>query len=105
MFVRDDNDVYAVGRTVSREISHIHATGEYSAHVVLSPRDAKRVIDAGWGQLHPLAGVKANKVLRGRMLPKCYVLLYTPRDENEIAVLLEIIKASVGYMTDSEDFR
>lgn len=80
MFVHDSRPVYALGEDMMREISHVHATGDYSAHVVLSPQDAKKVIDSGWGQLHPLAGRRILKRMVGIMVPREYVLLYAPRD-------------------------
>ncbi len=105
MFVVDSSPVYAVGKDISRELSHINATGYYSAHVVLSPRDAGKVLDAGWGQLHPLAGVKVLKRMAGVMLPRAYVMLYAPRNDEELTTLLGIVKASIGFMTDSRDVK
>lgn len=101
IFVREDNPTYALGQGFTREVCHVHATGEFSAHVVLSPQDTIKVIEAYWGQLHPLAGMAANKILRGRMLPKSYVMLYSPRDDYELAAVLEIVEAAIGYMTGS----
>ena len=81
MFVRDSSPVYALGEDIMREISHIHATSDYSAHVALSPQDAKKVIDSGWGQLYPLVGRWILKRLVGIMVQREYVQLYAPRDE------------------------
>ncbi|SRR6266498_819090 len=105
IFVRDDSPVYALGPGSLREISHVHATGDFSAHVVLAPQDAKKVIESGWGELHPLAGVQIIKRMIGKMVPRPYVLLYAPRDDQELDILIEIIKASVGFMTDSRDVK
>lgn len=58
-------------------------------HIVLSPTDAKKVIEAGWGELHPFAG---------RLLPvKTYMLVYSPRNTADIAVINIVLEAAVSY--------
>lgn len=66
---------------------------------MLAPRDAAKVIKAGWGQLHGFAGVS---VAGRQVVPKSYVLLYAPRSEQEVEVIMEIVKAGVAYMTGSK---
>ena len=106
MWVREDCPTFEFeGKGVRRELSHIHGTGDYSAHVVLSPKDCKKVIDSGWGQLHLLAGSSVVKSLIGTKLPVTYTLLYAPRNEEELKNLIEIIKASMGYMTGSKNVK
>ena len=56
------------------------------------------VIERGWGERHPLSGIS-----RHVPLPKEYLMIYAPRDEEELAVLELIIKASIGYMSSSRD--
>lgn len=90
-----------VAKEMLREVSHIHATGDYSVHVVLAPQDCKRVIESGWGQRHPLDGVKLAKYVVGWTVPKEYVLLYAPRTEEETRVIMQVVRASVGYMADT----
>lgn len=100
LWANETHEGFALGEGYSREITHIHQNTDYSAHVILAPKDALKVIQSGWGQLHGLAGVKP---LGRKLLPKEYVLLYAPRDDDEIEVLLGIVKASIGYMTVSEN--
>ncbi|KAG9769162.1 hypothetical protein KCU88_g6968, partial [Aureobasidium melanogenum] len=76
------------------EISHVHPNADCSVHVVLAPRDAARVIRAGWGQLHGLAGSK--------VIPRSYVFLYAPRTQEELNVIMDLVRAGVGYMTGTE---
>jgi hypothetical protein len=78
-----------------REITHIHPV-DHSMHVVLSPADSKTVIDLGWAERHPLSG-------RSRFipLPSTYLLVYAPRDEEELNIVEQIFVASMGYMTGS----
>ncbi|KAJ7034940.1 hypothetical protein C8F04DRAFT_1099558 [Mycena alexandri] len=78
-----------------REIAHIHPT-DHSLHVILSPADSKTAIDLGWAERHPLSGV--SRILP---LPNNYLLVYAPRDDEELEVVERIIVASIGYMTGS----
>ncbi|EHY55124.1 hypothetical protein HRR83_005623 [Exophiala dermatitidis] len=76
------------------EISHVHPNADCSVHVVLAPRDAARVIRAGWGQLHGLAGSK--------VIPRSYVFLYAPRTQEELNVIMELVRAGIGYVTGTD---
>ncbi|KAJ7864807.1 hypothetical protein B0H14DRAFT_2348327 [Mycena olivaceomarginata] len=78
-----------------REIAHIHPI-DHSMHVILSPADSKTVIELGWAERHPLSG-------RSRFLPlpNSYLLVYAPRDEEELEVVERILVASMGYMAGS----
>jgi len=71
------------------EIAHIHPS-DGSMHMTLGPSDAKNVIDARWGELHTLAGANDR-------LPATYVMLYSPRDDDERAVIEQILRAAVRY--------
>lgn len=87
------------------EFAHIHETGDHSLHVVLSPADAKKVIEAGWGQRHALAGWRP---LGGRLekvinIPETYLLIYTPRTADEVEVVLEIVRAAIRHVSMGAD--
>lgn len=71
------------------EIAHIHPS-DGSMHMTLSPSDAKKVIEAGWGELHTLAGDDG-------VLPGTYMMIYSPRNKEENAVAEQILKAAVKY--------
>ncbi|KAJ6494728.1 hypothetical protein C8R47DRAFT_1194666 [Mycena vitilis] len=77
-----------------REIAHIHRI-DHSLHVILSPADSKTAIDLGWAERHPLSGRPVVP------LPNSYLLVYAPRDEEELDVVERILIASIGYMTGS----
>ncbi|KAJ8100239.1 hypothetical protein POJ06DRAFT_100213 [Lipomyces tetrasporus] len=83
------------------EVSHIHGTSDHSVHVVLCPEDAKEVIDAGWGQRNGFSGWKPVATLtRGNInLPATYILVYAPRNQEEIEVVMELVRASLRYMS------
>lgn len=72
---------------------HAHPS-DGSLHMTLHPADAKTVLEAGWGERHPLA--------RGgwcrRFVPKEFVLVYAPRDEAEIETVVKIVSAAVWWV-------
>ncbi|KAJ4252864.1 hypothetical protein NW762_010770 [Fusarium torreyae] len=103
MFLVDRSNESAIAKQMLGEVSHIHATGDHSIHVVLSPQDCKKVIESGWGQRHPLDGVQAAKYIFGWTIPDEYILLYAPRSEHEIDVAMEIVAACIGFMTGSRN--
>ncbi len=74
------------------EVGHIHMF-DGSMHIILSPADTKEVIEKGWGELHGLAG-------QGRAA-KTYMMIYSPRDEKELAITKLILKAAVKYATNN----
>lgn len=76
--------VYSHGET-----AHIHPS-DGSMHMILSPSDAKEVMEKGWGELHGLAG-------QGRIPIKTYMMVYAPRDEKELAITKRILEAAVKY--------
>lgn len=86
---------HAAAQQSLREIGHIHPP-DHSMHFVLSPQDCKLVIEKGWGERHPLSGV--NKYVP---LPKEYLMIYGPRNDEDLAIIEGIIKASIGFMTNS----
>jgi hypothetical protein len=72
------------------EVAHVHPF-DGSMHMIFSPRDAKVVIEAGWGERHPLAGRVLN-------IPNTYIFVYPPRDDEELAVVGRLIDGSVAHM-------
>ncbi|OZD81975.1 hypothetical protein CH273_10810 [Rhodococcus sp. 05-339-2] len=73
-----------VVRQAGGEIAHVHPS-DGSLHVVAQHGDAQRIIDAGWGELHPLAGRPPIG------LPEPYVLLYSPRDRHDVEQITRIL--------------
>jgi hypothetical protein len=70
----------------NREIGHFHPW-DGSLHIVLSFELAEEAVAAGWAEVHPVA-------LAGHA-PKNRVMLYGPRDEDEVEVLFGLIAAAV----------
>ncbi|MDX6397311.1 MAG: hypothetical protein QOJ43_719 [Gaiellaceae bacterium] len=71
---------------VEREFAHIHPSSDGSLHLVLAPDVVDAVIENGWAERHPLAGQYG--------LPGNIVMVYGPRDEGELAVVEDLVRAS-----------
>lgn len=71
---------------VEDEFAHIHPPDDGSLHMVLPPAVVDRVIDNGWAERHPLAGRHG--------LPSNIVMIYGPRDEGELEVVVDLVCAS-----------
>jgi hypothetical protein len=73
------------------EWAHQH-TMDKSWHVLLSPRDARKVprkvLQAGWGETWPISCLDSSYG------PPGYTLLFAPRDDTEIEVLLMVVNAA-----------
>ncbi len=89
------------------EAFHVRPDG--SSLVVLQPNDIGIVINARYGERHPLATRKwawrsfFHRYLGVRCpVPACAVLLYAPRDEGEFEVIREIIIAAVWNEANGE---
>jgi hypothetical protein len=68
------------------EFAHVHPASDGSFHMILSAQDCSHVLERGWGELHPLAAA-------GKIHPTV-IMIYAPRDEDEIDVVLSIVAAS-----------
>ncbi|WP_188546875.1 luciferase domain-containing protein [Rhodococcoides trifolii] len=89
LFVREGFRTVERVKTARGEIAHVHS-GDGSLHVVADPADAQLIIEQGWGELHPLAG----RPLLG--LPESYVLLYSPRNDEDLRQLSTIVRRVVS---------
>jgi hypothetical protein len=49
------------------------------------------VIERGWGERHPIAGV--IKLSSG------YMFIYAPRNDDDLANVVKLMKAAVGFNT------
>ncbi|KAF2746536.1 hypothetical protein M011DRAFT_387894, partial [Sporormia fimetaria CBS 119925] len=76
------------------EVCHVHAC-DGSLHLSLHPADVGVMIASGRGERHPLA--KGGWMRR--FVPKEFCLVYAPRDEKECEVVLEIVRASVWWVS------
>jgi len=82
---RDARDSFMVGR----EFAHLHPPSDGSLHLVLAPEVVDGVIENGWAERHPLAGRYG--------LPANIVMVYGPRDEQELRVVTDLVRASHAF--------
>ena len=71
-----------------REFAHIHPDG--SLHASLPPERAREAMEAGWAEPHPIAAYIGQEGL---------VMLYTPRDMEELGVIFQLVVDSYNYVT------
>jgi phospholipase/carboxylesterase len=71
---------------VEHEFAHLHPPSDGSLHMMLPPAIVDAVIANGWAERHPLAGKHG--------LPDNIVMVYGPRDEAELSVVDDLIRAS-----------
>lgn len=74
------------------EFAHLHGSSDGSLHLVLSAKDTAEVLTKGWGERHPLAH---------RMAKPGLVMIFGPRDNDELEIVWEIIQRSYAYASNS----
>jgi Family of unknown function (DUF5519) len=77
---------------VGREFAHLHPPSDGSLHMALPPDVVDGVIANGWAERHPLAGRHG--------LPANIVMVYGPRDDEELAVVEDLVRASHSFASD-----
>jgi phospholipase/carboxylesterase len=70
------------------EFAHLHPAYDGSLHVTLPQAYAADVIAKGWGVTHPLAGVR---------LAPGMVMVFGPRDEQELGTVTAILDAAYAF--------
>ncbi|KAH8598730.1 hypothetical protein B0O99DRAFT_614037 [Bisporella sp. PMI_857] len=89
---------HPINATCRGEICHVHHS-DRSMHMNLHPDDAKVVLEMGWGERHPLA--KGGWM--SRYVPKEFIMVYAPRDREELDVVCRIVEAA-GFWVSGEQF-
>ncbi len=74
---------------IGREFAHIHPMPDGSLHAALPPETAQEAIRKGWAEQHPVA-------LMG-YIPQNVVMIYAPRDAEEIEVVAELVVEAYRY--------
>jgi len=72
-----------------REFAHLHPSPDHSLHAMLPPDVAARAVEAGWAEVHPVARMGA--------IPPNAVMLYAPRDDAELDVITDLLRASYRF--------
>ena len=76
---------------VDREFAHLHPLPDSSLHLSLPLPEAEEVVAAGWAEFHPLAGTDG--------LSPAIVMVYAPRDEAELEIVLALVARSLRFAT------
>ncbi|GAB6876647.1 luciferase domain-containing protein [Thermaerobacter litoralis] len=74
---------------IGREFAHLHPPYDGSLHLMLPEATARVVAAKGWGELHPVA--------RRGWLPPTAMMVYGPRDDDELEVVWTILQASYAF--------
>jgi hypothetical protein len=74
---------------IEREFAHLHPEPDQSLHAALPPDIAQAAITAGWAELHPVA--------RMGLIPPTTVMLYSPRNQDELDVVYQLVLSSYVY--------
>jgi hypothetical protein len=74
---------------IDREFAHLHPAPDHSLHAMLPRETAAAAVSAGWAEPHPFA-------LRA-LIPPTAVMLYAPRDEAELDVIEQLVRASHAF--------
>jgi hypothetical protein len=74
---------------IGREFAHIHPMPDGSLHAALPPEVAQEAIRKGWAEQHPAARM-------GRV-PQNVVMIYAPRDAQEIEVVVGLVTEAYHY--------
>ena len=71
---------------IGEEFAHVHPDDDASMHLVLPEPLRSEAIRQGWAEPHPLAGQPT--------VPEGIVLLYAPRTEAELRIVVDLVGAS-----------
>jgi len=69
----------------AKEFAHLHPVEDGSMHIALPAAHAADLVAKGWGRAHPLAGTR---------LTPGFVMLFGPRDDEELAIVASIVELS-----------
>ncbi|KAB7745768.1 phospholipase [Nostocoides sp. F2B08] len=83
---RGPDDAYLV--PAAREFAHLHPGYDGSLHLALPPEQAADVVAKGWGVPHMWAGTR---------LSAGFVMVFGPRDREELQTVAGIVEASHAY--------
>jgi hypothetical protein len=68
------------------EFCHLHPLPEGSLHLTLADPLRMEAVRQGWAELHPCG--------QAGFLPNTLVMVYAPRNQHELAVVLELVNTS-----------
>ncbi len=79
---------------IGTEFAHLHPLPDYSLHLILPSELAGSAIQAGWAEQHPIA--RLGYISSGA------VMVYAPREEDEVIVVAGLVRTSYRYASGVE---
>jgi Family of unknown function (DUF5519) len=76
---------------IGREFAHIHPMPDGSLHAALPPEVAEVAVEEGWAEQHPVA--------RMGYIPENVVMIYAPRNDQELEIVVGLVEESRRYAT------
>ncbi|KAJ5981782.1 hypothetical protein N7522_013410 [Penicillium canescens] len=76
---------------VGFEIAHTHPE-DNSLHMLLSPADARAVLEAGWGR----------RFADPSSVPPGWIMVYAPRDLEEVNLVRRMVEAAIRWTTGAD---
>lgn len=84
------------------EVGHAHP--DLSVHLYFSPADARVLIEKCWAERHRLSVPEKRRWVRSQFhIGSTYLMIYGPRNEEEMEVLRIILENSIRYMTGQDE--
>ena len=74
---------------IGREFAHVHPMPDGSLHAALPPEVVREAVKKGWAEQHPVA--------RTGQIPPNVVMIYAPRDAQEVGVVAELVEEAYRY--------
>jgi hypothetical protein len=74
---------------VEREFAHIHPMPDGSLHAALPPEVAQEALRKGWVEQHPVVSMG--------YIPQNVVMIYAPRDAQEIEIVARLVDEAYRY--------
>jgi len=74
---------------IGNEFAHVHPAYDGSMHLMLPIECTLELFAKGWGEPHPMAA--------SGMIPKTAVMVFAPRDRDEIETALKILTTSYDF--------
>jgi hypothetical protein len=73
----------------SHEFCHMHASPQGSVHLTLPAPFRQLIVQLGWAEPHPM--------VRAGCQTDCLVMVYAPRNDEELMVVLDLIGVSRDF--------
>jgi hypothetical protein len=87
--LRGEHGEWSLATSGPHEPAHVHGVTDTSVHLCLPVERAREVCAKGWGEPHPYADYDTQ------------VMVYAPRDAEELGVVLGLVRVSVAFALEN----